>query len=487
MSDDTLPSAGSPGSPSIWGGRFAGSPAELVQRYTASIATDLMLFRHDLAGSRAHARMLAAQGIIAGADADAIIEGLEQIEVEIDDGALPIREELEDIHMHVEARLAEIVGADVAGRLHTARSRNDQVALDTRMFVRDAIVQAVGALRGLQLALLDLAESNRALVLPGYTHLQRAQPVLLPHVLLAYLEMFDRDAGRFVDAFERVDVMPLGSAALAGAAYPLDREAVARELGFERISTNSIDAVADRDFILEFEAAAAIGMVHVSRLCEDLVLWSSAEFGFLRFADAYSTGSSIMPQKRNPDVAELARGKSGRVIGHLMAMLTTMKGLPLAYNRDLQEDKPGLFDTVETLLSTLMVLQGALLTATCNADRARAAVEADPFILATDYADYLARKGLPFRQAHHVVGGLVRRCETSGRGLADLGLADLREAHTLFDQDAVGMTIEHALAARDVPGGTAPARVAAALAEARARLNVAQSEAPAAAAGSDAP
>ena len=460
-------------SSALWSGRFGGSPDELVQSYTASIATDLLLYRHDIDGSRAHARMLGAQGIIEETDAAALIAGLDQVATEIEQGDFALRDELEDIHTHVETRLAEIVGADVAGRLHTARSRNDQVVLDTRMFVRDAIVQAVGALRGLQVALLSLADANSGVVMPGYTHLQRAQPLLFAHLLLAYFEMLDRDAGRFVDAFERTDVMPLGSAALAGAAYPLDREAVARELGFEQISRNSVDAVADRDFILEFEADAAICMVHISRLCEDLVLWNSAEFGFLRFSDAYATGSSIMPQKRNPDVAELARGKTGRVVGHLMALLTTLKGLPLAYNRDLQEDKPGLFDTVETLISTLMVLRGAILTAECDGERARRAVESDPFILATDYADYLARNGLPFREAHQVVGALVRACEDRGCGLSELTLEDLQAASPLFQADAVGMTIEQALAARDVPGGTAPTRVAEALAEARKRIDVA--------------
>ncbi|MCY3918882.1 MAG: argininosuccinate lyase [Chloroflexi bacterium] len=477
MTVSDAPSDGDPGSAEarsrIWGGRFDGRPDEFVQSYTASISTDLLLYRHDIDGSRAHARMLAAQGIIPAADAEALIGALGQVETEIQEGQLELRNDLEDIHGHVEARLAEIVGADVAGRLHTARSRNDQVVLDTRMFARDAIVQAVGAVRGLQIALLTLADANADVVMPGYTHLQRAQPVLFAHALLAYFEMLDRDAGRFADAFERTDVMPLGSAALAGAAYPLDREAVARELGFTEISRNSIDAVADRDFILEFQAAAAICMVHISRLCEDLVLWSSAEFGFLRFADQYATGSSIMPQKRNPDVAELARGKTGRVVGHLTALLTMLKGLPLAYNRDLQEDKPGFFDTVETLIGTLVALRGALLTAECDGARARRAVESDPFILATDYADYLTRKGLPFRAAHQVIGGLVRACEARGAGLSDLDLAELQAASPLFEADAVGMTVEQALAARDVPGGTAPRRVAQALAEARKRIDVA--------------
>jgi argininosuccinate lyase len=460
----------------MWGGRFRAGADELVQSYTSSITTDLMLFRHDLEGSRAHARMLAAQGIIAEEDATAILAGLDQIEEEIREGSFEIDHALEDIHMHVEARLTEIAGADVAGRLHTARSRNDQVALDTRMFVRDAIVQTAGALRGLQVALLDLADRHEGMYMPGYTHLQRAQPVLLAHHLLAYFEMLDRDAGRFIDAFERTDVMPLGSAALAGAAYPLDREAVAKALGFAKISSNSIDAVSDRDFILEYLSAAALCMVHVSRMCEDMVLWSSAEFGFLRFDDRYATGSSIMPQKRNPDIAELARGKSGRVVGHLVALLVTMKGLPLAYNRDLQEDKPGLFDTVETLLSTLMILRDALLTAQCDAAKAQAAVDSDPFILATDYADFLTRKGLPFREAHQAVGGLVKLCEESDRALGDLSLEELQSAQALFDETAVGLTVADALAARDVPGGTAPVRVKEALREARKRIDVASRE-----------
>ena len=474
---DAAPPAGESENPSqIWGGRITAAPDELVQQYTASIHTDLVLYRHDIAGSRAHARMLAAQGIIPTETAEAIIDGIQQIEREIEAGELVIRLELEDIHMHVESRLAEIIGAERAGWLHTARSRNDQVALDLRMFVRDAIVQTAGAIRRVQVALLDLAERYVLAVLPGYTHLQHAQPVLLAHHLLAYFEMLDRDASRFIDAFDRTDVMPLGSAALAGATYPLDREAVAEELGFTRISTNSIDAVSDRDFLLEYLADAAICLVHISRLCEELVLWSSQEFGYMRFDDRYATGSSIMPQKRNPDVAELARGKTGRVIGNLTAVLTTLKGLPLAYNRDLQEDNPPLVDSVETVITTLHVLAGALLTAQMDADRMRASVESDPFILATDYADYLARKRLPFREAHHVIGALVKQCESTGVGLAALSLAQLQAAHPLFEADAVGMTVEQALAARDVPGGTAPVRVQKALAEARMRIDVAQRE-----------
>ena len=456
----------------LWGGRFEAAPHELVQSYTASIAADILLFRQDIAGSQAHARMLGQRRIIDPKDAEQIIGGLDQIAAEIERGEFELREELEDIHTHVEARLAELIGADAAGRLHTARSRNDQVALDTRMFVRDALVQAIGGIRALQTALIELAERHIDVYLPGYTHLQRAQPVLFAHHLLAYVEMLDRDAGRFVDAFDRVDIMPLGSAALAGAAYPLDRESVAQELGFEALSRNSIDAVASRDYIAEFLAAAAICMINLSRLCEDLILWSSSEFALLRFDDAFTTGSSIMPQKRNPDIAELARGRAGRVVGHLTALLVTLKGLPLAYNRDLQEDKAGLFDTAETLISTLHVLAPALLTAHVDGKRARAMVDDDPFILATDYADYLTRKGVPFREAHRLVGRLVQLCERSGRGLRELSLDELQMVHEAFDRGAVGMTVRGALAARDLPGGSAPRRVRQALKEVRERLQL---------------
>ncbi|MYB23267.1 MAG: argininosuccinate lyase [Chloroflexi bacterium] len=466
--------AGSPESEPqrLWGGRFEEAPDALVQAYTSSIQTDLLLFHHDIAGSRAHARMLAAQGIIDSTDAERILKGLDQVESEIESGGFEINHELEDIHTHVEARLSQIIGADAAGRLHTARSRNDQVALDTRMFVRDAIVQSVGAVRGLQAALIELAERSDGVYLPGYTHLQRAQPVLLAHHLLAYLEMLDRDAERLVDSFARADIMPLGSAALAGAAYPLDREAVADELGFEAVSRNSIDAVSSRDYIAEYLANAAICMVNVSRLCEDVILWSSAEFGVLQFGDAFTTGSSIMPQKRNPDIAELARGRSGKVVGHLTGLLTTLKGLPLAYNRDLQEDKSGLFDTAETLIGTLHVLARALLTAQVHGARARAMVDSDPFILATDYADYLTRAGVPFREAHGVVGRLVKLCEERNCALGDLSLDDLQREHSAFGADAVGMTVQFALESRDVLGGTAPKQVSTALEAAKQRLQL---------------
>ena len=456
----------------LWGGRFEQEPHELVQAYTASITTDLMFFRHDIDGSRAHVRMLARRSIIPADDAQQILSGLDQIESEIEAGQIELRPELEDIHTHVEARLAEIIGADAAGRLHTARSRNDQVALDIRMFVRDAIVQTIASLRALQATLVDLAERHIDVYMPGYTHLQRAQPILLAHHLLAYVEMLERDAERFSDAFERTDIMPLGAAALAGAAYPLDREAVAEELRFGEISRNSIDAVSSHDYILEFVADAAICMVNISRLCEDVILWSSSEFAILRLDDAFTTGSSIMPQKRNPDVAELARGRAGRVIGRLTGLLATIKSLPLAYNRDLQEDKEGLLDATEALIGTLHVLARALITAKIDANRARAMVDDDPFILATDYADYLTRAGVPFREAHRVVGQLVKICEQSRRSLRELSLDDLQMVHPAFKRDAVGMTVRDALAARDVPGGTAPRRVRLAVKEAKEHLSL---------------
>ena len=455
-----------------WGGRFESGPDELVQTYTASIQIDILLAQYDIAGSVAHAQMLARQHIITADESRRIAEGLTQIAGEIDEGRFELNPALEDIHTHIEVRLTELIGADVAGKLHTARSRNDQVALDTRMFVRDMVVQAIGAIRAMQISMLDLASRSIDIYMPGYTHLQRAQPILFSHHLLAYIEMLERDAGRMMDAYERIDIMPLGSAALAGAAYPLDREWVASELGFSEISGNSIDAVSSRDYIAEFLSNAAICMVNISRLCEDLILWSSSEFDVLRFDDAFTTGSSIMPQKRNPDIAELARGRSGRVIGYLVALLTMLKGLPLAYNRDLQEDKDGLFASADILLSTLHTLSGAVLSATVNGDRAQQMVDSDPLILATDYADYITRKGVPFREAHAVVGRLVRLCEQRGCALQELSLADLQSEHPAFEADAVGMTVIVALEARDLPGGTAPSRVRAAIADHEERLQL---------------
>ena len=436
--------------------------------YTASIAFDRRLYRYDIAASIAHARMLARQGIIPGGDAEAIVRGLEEIRREIERGEFSFRQEMEDIHLNIEARLYEKIG-EAAGRLHTARSRNDQVATDMRLFVKEACDQAVGRVRALQLALLGMAEANREVVAPGYTHLQRAQPLLLAHHLLAYFEMFDRDSQRFADCCRRADVLPLGAGALAGVPYPIDREFVARELGFSRIAENSVDAVADRDFVVEFQAAAAVAMMHLSRLAEEIVLWSSAEFGFIELPAEFSTGSSIMPQKRNPDVAELARGKTGRIYGNLMAILTTLKGLPLAYNRDLQEDKEPLLDTVDTLLSSLEVMAAMLPALRVDAERAEAAA-AGSYALATDVADYLVRKGAPFREAHQAVAALVRYAESQGKALEQLTLEEYRRFSALFEEDVLRLDVRSAIAARDVPGGTAPRRVAAALKRARQRL-----------------
>jgi argininosuccinate lyase len=436
--------------------------------YSASIGYDRRLFRHDIAASIAHARMLAKQGIIAGDDAESIVRGLDDIRDEIERGDFPFREDLEDIHLNIEVRLREMIG-EAAGRLHTARSRNDQIATDMRMFVMDACDDAVTATRSLQAAMLDLAETNPDAVMPGYTHLQRAQPVLFPHHLLAYFEMLGRDAGRFIDCRSRADELPLGSGALAGVPYPLDREFVASELGFSRVSRNSIDAVADRDFVVEFQAAAATTMMHVSRLAEEIVLWSSDEFGFARLPDDFATGSSIMPQKRNPDIAELARGRSGRVYGNLMAILTTLKGLPLAYNRDLQEDKQPLFDTVDTLLPTLDVLAAMLPALQIDSRRAEEAA-AGSYTLATDLADYLVHKGVPFREAHQAVADLVRHADTAVKQLNDLSLEEYRRFSPLFDEDILRIDPRSSLEARDLPGGTAPARVTEALKQARERL-----------------
>ena len=444
----------------------------LALAYTASVAFDRRLYRHDIAGSIAHARMLARQGIIPAADAEAIERGLEEIGQEIERGEFSFLQELEDIHLNIEARLREKIG-EAAGRLPTARSRNDQVATDVRLFVMEACDGAIAGLTGLLAALLKLAEVSQETVVPGYTHLQRAQPLLLAHHLLAYFQMLERDAGRFADCRGRADELPLGSGALAGVPYPIDREFVARELGFSRIAENSVDAVADRDFVVEFQAAAAITMMHLSRLAEEIVLWSSGEFGFIELPREFATGSSIMPQKRNPDVAELARGRTGRVYGNLMAILTTLKGLPLAYNRDLQEDKEPLFDTVDTLLPSLEVLAALLPALRVNAARAEAAA-AGSYTVATDVADYLVRKGVPFREAHQAVGELVRKAESEGKALNELTLEEYRGFSPLFEEDVLRLDVRSAIEARDAPGGTSSRQVVAALKRARQRLETAQ-------------
>ena len=435
------------------------------RRYTVSIDYDRRLYKQDIVGSMAHAKMLAKQGIISQEDSDKITQGLKSIELEITEETFPWDPTLEDLHMNIERRLHDLIGA-AAGRLHTARSRNDQVALDLRLYTNTTIVDLVRGLRGVQAALVDLADKYSGVVMPGYTHVQRAQPVLFPHHMLAYFEMFQRDVGRFEDCYKRTDVMPLGSGALAGVAYQTDREFLAAELGFSRISANSMDAVSDRDFVVEFLAAASTCMMHLSRLSEELVLWSSGEFGFIRLTDEFTTGSSIMPQKRNPDFAELARGKTGRVYGDLMGMLTTLKGLPLTYNRDMQEDKEGFFDAADTLATTLDVFKAMLPGMQLNEVRV-SSLAGESQMLATDLADYLVGKGMPFREAHGIMRQLSRRCDDDNVSLQELPLAEYKKMSDLFTEDVYDITAESSAAARDNYGGTAPARVAAALQEAK--------------------
>jgi argininosuccinate lyase len=436
-----------------------------ARNYATSLPFDRRLYRQDIEGSIAHARMLAKQEIIAAGEAEAIVKGLNSIRKEIERGRFQFRIELEDIHMNIEARLFEKIG-DVAGKLHTARSRNDQMALDLRLFVKEEILKTIGEMKALQAALVQLAGANKDVIMPGYTHLQQAQPVLLAHHLLAYFEMFQRDKERLHDCLGRTDFLPLGSGALAGVPYPIDREFVARELGLSKVSTNSLDAVSDRDFIIEYEAGAAITMMHLSRLAEELILWSSSEFSFIEIDEAFTTGSSIMPQKKNPDVAELARGKTGRVYGHLMGILTIMKSLPLAYNRDMQEDKEGLFDTVDTLHSSLEVFAGMLKTIKVNADRIAQAMRTD-YILATDLADYLVKKGMPFRKAHGVIARLSEYAMNKGKTFRELGRREYRDFSPLFAGDVYNITSESSVAARDVIGGTSPQQVGKALRKAK--------------------
>ena len=440
----------------------------VASTYTVSIHYDRRLYRQDIAGSIAHARMLGRQGIISDDEAAAIVDGLMAVRKEIEDGDFPWRAELEDIHMNIERRLFETIG-ETAGKLHTARSRNDQVAVDVRLYIKETIGDVLAAIHGLRVALVGLAEANADAVMPGYTHLQRAQPVLFAHHMLAYFEMLGRDAERFRQASVRADVLPLGSGALAGVPYPVDRDFVAGEIGFAAVSANSMDAVSDRDFLLDFHSASAICAVHLSRMAEELVVWSSDEFGFVRLGDDYTTGSSIMPQKRNPDFAELARGKTGRVFGNLVATLTVLKGLPLTYNRDLQEDKEALFDTVDTIVPTLRAMAGMLSTMEVRRDNLRAAAQSG-YLLATDVADYLAVRGVPFREAHGVAARISERAYREGKALADLPLETYREFSPLFQSDVLSITVDSSVAAREVPGGTGPESVRQALSRARADL-----------------
>jgi len=440
------------------GGRFSEATNSQVEEYTASIQYDWRLFPYDIAGSVAHAAMLGKTGIIEEAESRRIIAGLKSILQEIADGKFSFSLELEDIHMNIESRLIRKIGP-VGGKLHTARSRNDQVALDLRMYLRDEIIEIRRLLRDLQRTIIALAERNQDTVMPGYTHMQRAQPVLFGHHLLAYYEMFERDRERLVDCYRRVNVMPLGSGALAGTVLPIDRKMVANLLGFNGLTENSMDAVSDRDFAIEFVSACSQIMVHISRLAEELVLWSTAEFGFITITDAFTTGSSIMPQKKNPDVAELSRGKAGRVFGNLTALLVLMKGLPLSYNRDMQEDKEPVFDTADTVTQTLAVVAGMLAGMDVHREAMKHASE-DGFITATDLADYLVRKGLPFRQAHEVVGRAVLRALSLKCGLKDLSLVEYKKLSSLIKNDVYqSLSVAASVGRRKSQGGTAPANL----------------------------
>jgi len=452
-----------------WSGRFSEPATELVQRFTASVSFDRKLAEFDIEGSLAHARMLQATGIIGKTDLAAIEKGLAQIRTEIREGRFPWSEAHEDVHLNIERRLTELVG-EPGKRLHTARSRNDQVATDVRLYLRAAIDQVLALISSLQRALLDLADEHAETVMPGYTHLQVAQPVAFGHHLLAYFEMLARDAQRLADCRKRLNRLPLGAAALAGSSFPIDRLLVAKELGFDGVCENSIDAVSDRDFAIEFCACAALVMTHLSRFCEEIVLWMNPRFGFITLADRFCTGSSIMPQKKNPDVAELVRGKTGRVTGHLVALLMLMKAQPLAYNRDNQEDKEPLFDTVETLTASLAVL-GEMLPGIKVDRKAMAAAARQGHATATDLAEYLAKKGLPFREAHEAVAQAVRYAESRGCELAELTLAELQRYAPAAGKDVYAvLTLEGSLKSRAHLGGTAPARVKAAIAKARKSL-----------------
>ena len=449
-----------------WGGRFSGGADPTAEKFTGSLAFDRRLWPQDIAGSMAWARALARSNVLTAAERDSILDGLARVRHELETGAFTFRPELEDIHTNVERRLIELIGA-VGGKLHTGRSRNDQIALDERLYLREVIAATREGVRAVQQALVDRASENLDVAMPGYTHLQRAQPVLLAHHLLAYVAMLERDRERLADCATRSDVMPLGAAALAGTAFPIDRDALAQDLGFRAVSANSLDAVSDRDHVIEFLAAAAVIGMHLSRLAGDLTLWATAEFGFVEFSDAFATGSSIMPQKKNPDVAELIRGKSGRLYGNLLAVLTAMKGLPLTYNSDMQEDKEPWFDSVDTLEAILTVLPPMLAGLTFRVERMRRAA-GENFATATDLADYLVKKGLPFREAHEIVGRVVRHALDAGKELDALTLDELRRFSPLIEKDVHGaLTVDASLAARNVAGGTAPEAVRRALADAR--------------------
>jgi argininosuccinate lyase len=437
----------------LWGGRFAGSRDVTIEAFGASISFDQRLAPFDIAGSIAHAKMLGETGCISKHDAEKIVEGLARVKSKLDSGKLEFKLEDEDIHMNIERYLTEEIGS-VAGKLHTARSRNDQVATDLHLFVRHALIEAVEGIAVLRDTLISQAEKHLDVIMPGYTHLQRAQPVLFSHHLLAYAQMLSRDIERLQDMWKRVNVLPLGSGAIAGTTFPLDRSLVAKLLNFDGVYGNSMDAVSDRDFVLEFQSSCCVAMMHLSRLCEEIIIWSSGEFGFIELDDSLSTGSSMMPQKKNPDFAELVRGKTGRVYGSLFSLLTTMKGLPLTYNKDMQEDKEGLFDTVDTLLGSLNVVSAMVGSWKLNTHRMREAAQ-QGFTNATDAADYLAKRGLPFREAHEVIGKLVKHCIERGTHLSALSLEELKSFSALFDMDVFeALRLESVVNRRATVGGT---------------------------------
>lgn len=441
-----------------WGGRFRGDTDELLASFSESVSFDCRLALVDLRGSIAHARMLGACGIISESESKKLISGLSEILEEARAGALELRPELEDIHMNVEYRLREKIG-DLAGKLHTGRSRNDQIAVDTRLFFREVTDEATRLLKELIKSILIQAEKNPGAVMPGFTHTRKAQPILFSHHLLAYAEMFLRDVDRFMDCRRRTNLCPLGAGALAGTTFPIDREMAARELGFDGLLENSLDAVSDRDYLVEFASAASIVMVHLSRLMEELIWWGLPEIGFVELSESLCTGSSMMPNKKNPDSAELVRGKSGRVIGALVSLLFIMKGTPLSYNRDFQEDKPGMFDAADTLLDCLAVSERLVATMEAHPDRMRQACSSG-FLLATDVADYLASKGMPFREAHEVAGNMVRHCEDAGRLLEKIDLEEMRGFSKLFEEDIKDwLSLDAAVNRRSVRGGTAGGQV----------------------------
>jgi argininosuccinate lyase len=457
------------GNKKLWSGRFTEKTDKLVEQFTSSIEFDRILYHYDIRGSIAHCQMLKKQKIISSREAQKIIAALKEIAQEIRRGEIPFTAELEDIHMHIENRLIQKIG-DVGGKLHTARSRNDQVALDISLYLRDAIIDTVRLISRLQETLLSMADKHIRVFMPGFTHLQHAQPVLFSHHLMAYYEMFKRDRQRMESCFERVNRMPLGSAALAGTPYPIDRAHVATLLGYPCVTKNSIDAVSDRDTLIEYCSAASITMMHLSRFCEELIIWSTPEFQFVELPDAFCTGSSIMPQKKNPDAAELIRGKTGRVYGHLMALLTVMKALPLSYNRDLQEDKEALFDTVGTLKTCLAVFAALLPNITVQKQcMEHAAVQG--FSTATDLADYLSAQGIPFRTAHEIVGRVVAYCSRTGKMLQDLSGAELKKFSPALHTDALScLTVSHSINSRSAAGGTATKTVQKAITKARKEL-----------------